>query len=185
MTGACSNTFHQFEQGADRDTITEALLCNATSVTGPGEIYRLHFRASATPQVTTVRFLPGLQFYDAGLYVTPVASSDATIGIGGAAAVGDPGGAGFRLRVRASPNPAHGAATLRVDSDRPGMQELLVLDALGRVVRHVERGEFEAAARAIVWDGRSDAGARLPAGVYTILLRTPAGAARTHLILID
>ena len=69
MTGACSNTFHQFEQGADRDTITDALLCNATSVTGPGQIYRLHFRASATPQVTTVRFLPGLQFYNAGLYV--------------------------------------------------------------------------------------------------------------------
>ena len=79
---ACGTHFHRFQPGADRDTITDVLLCAATSVTGPGEIYRLRFRASNTAQLTTVRCLPGLQFYNAGLFANPDSSSDAIVGIG-------------------------------------------------------------------------------------------------------
>src|SRR6266516_3043333 len=82
MKAACSTRFHRFRQGTDRDTTTDVLLCNGVAVAGPGQIYRLHFKASNTTQVTRVRFLPGLQFYNNGLYVNPAYSSDATIGIG-------------------------------------------------------------------------------------------------------
>ena len=67
MTGACGNTFHVFRAGAGRDTITDVLLCAGVSLPGPGQLYKLRFQASMTPQVTEVRFLPGLQFYNAGL----------------------------------------------------------------------------------------------------------------------
>ncbi len=184
MKEACTNTFHKFTEGTDRATIADVLLCSGQTVTGPGEIYRLRFRAASTPQTTAVRFLPGLQFYDAGLYVTPVISSDATIQIGSSVGVGDPGAAARALRVRAAPNPAGGSTTIRIDTDRAAMQEVLVLDALGRVVRRLEKGLFAPGPRAIPWDRRSDAGARLRAGVYTVEVRTPGHAARARLILL-
>src|SRR5215467_7812223 len=79
MTGACASRFHLFHQGAGTDTVTDVLLCNGVSVTGPGDIYRLRFRASNTPQVTHIQFLSGLQFYNEGLYVNPVFSTDLDI----------------------------------------------------------------------------------------------------------
>src|SRR2546422_3555261 len=83
ITSACGSTFHRFRAGAGVDTVTDILLCNGVSMTGPGQIYRLHFKASTTAQLTAVRFMPGkLKFYDAGLFVTPVSSTDAQVGIG-------------------------------------------------------------------------------------------------------
>jgi hypothetical protein len=82
FAAACPNHFHRFQAGVDRDTITDVLLCAGKSVTGPGQIYRLRFRASNTAQSTHVRFLPGLQFYNAGLFANPDSSSDAIVGIG-------------------------------------------------------------------------------------------------------
>ena len=61
MTAACPSTFHRFTPGADRATIADVLLCEGQSVTGPGQIYRLRFRASNTSQITNVRFLSGLR----------------------------------------------------------------------------------------------------------------------------
>jgi len=185
MTSACSNTFHNFTPASNRVTLSDVLLCNGQSVTGPGQIYRLRFRASNTPQTTTVQFLPGLQFYNAGLYVNPATSSNASVGIGMIVGVGDPGPGAAGLRVRAAPNPARASASLRIDADRSGAQEVRVLDALGRVVRHLERGVFAAGPRAISWDRRSDAGTRLQAGFYTVEVRTPGHTARARLILLD
>ena len=184
MTGACPSTFHHFTPGADRVTIADILLCDGQSVTGPGQIYRLRFRASNTPQSTTVRFLSGLRFYDAGLYVTPVTSSDATIGIGTIVGVGEGSAAASGLRVRALPNPARAGASLRIEADRPGMQEVLVLDSLGRVVRRLEKGSFAAGPREVSWNRRSDAGRRLPAGIYTVEVRAESHTARTRLVLL-
>lgn len=57
MTGACATRFHRFRTGVDRDTITDVLLCSEVFLTGPGQIYRLHFRAATTPQTTAVQFM--------------------------------------------------------------------------------------------------------------------------------
>lgn len=184
MTSACSGTFHHFTRGSDRATIADVLLCDGQSVTGPGQIYRLRFHASNTPQSTTVRFLPGLRFYDAGLYVTPVTSSDATIGIGMVVGVGEPGPGSAGLRVSALPNPARSTTSLRIEADRAGAQEVRVLDSLGRVVRRLEGGSFPAGPRLLSWNRRSDDGKRLPPGLYTIEVRTASSAARTRLVLL-
>jgi hypothetical protein len=169
MTGACGNTFHDFHAGADTDTITDVLLCNDTFLTGPGQLYKLHFRASSTPQVAVVR-LAGVKFYDAGRYVTPVHVSNAVLGIGVPApvAVGDPPAA--RLALRAAPNPSRGGLQLAIAADRAGVQRLTVRDLQGRVVRRLAEGWRAAGARYESWDGRDEAGARLPAGIYLLTL---------------
>jgi flagellar hook capping protein FlgD len=184
FTNACGNLFHRFSQGTDRDTISAVMLCNQTFVSGPGTLYRLHFRASNTPQSTTVRFLPGLRFYNAGLYVTPVTSSDATIGIGTTVGVGGTEIAPSALSILALPNPARGATRLRIEAGRPGPQQVRVIDSLGRVVRSFEPGSFAAGAREMTWNRRSDSGRRLPAGAYTVEVTSGAQSARTRVILL-
>ncbi len=179
---ACGNRFHLFKPGADRDTITDVLLCSGMSLPGPGQIYRLRFKASSTPQVTHVRVL-ALQFYDAGLYVNPDSSTDAVIGIGQALGVGDgpprPG-----LRIQASPNPSRGDAQLRIDAPRGGMQHVTILDVGGRMVRHLEDGRFEPGIRTVRWDAKDDSGRRVRPGVYLAQLRTASEEVHSRFTLL-
>jgi hypothetical protein len=169
MKDACGNTFHVFGQGASTDTISDALMCNNTFLTGPGQLYRLRFRASDTPQVTSVRFL-GLQFYKAGTYVNPAHDTGSVIGIGLTAPVGVGDPALPRLALSAAPNPSRGALRLTIGADRAGVQRLIVRDVQGRRVRRLTEGWSTAGARIVPWDGRNDAGGRLPAGIYLVTL---------------
>ena len=171
MTGACGNTFHRFEQGPDRVSIADVLLCAGVSVTGPGQIYRLRFQASNTPQTTHVRFLPGLQFYNAGLYVNPAYTTNAAIGIGMPPPVSvDPPARGTKVGLRVAPNPARGRTAFVVEADRAGPLRISVVDVRGRLVRRFEDSLAAAGTRTLVWDGRDTAGRLLPAGVYLVTL---------------
>ncbi len=172
FTAACGNRFHRFQAGVDRDTITDVLLCANTSLTGPGAIYKLRFRASNLPRATVVRFLPGLQFYNAGTNVNPDSSSNAVIGIGVAAGVPAPVTAPA-LKLTIAPNPAHGRTSFIVESDRAGEQRLLVVDLLGRVVRNLDNDVVPAGTRTVAWDGRNDSGLVVPPGRYSAMLRVP------------
>lgn len=185
MTSACGNRFHRFRQGADRDTITDVLLCNGVSVSGPGQIYRLRFQASATPQATTVRFLPGVAFYNAGLAVTPVTTSDATIVIGTPVGLETPLPHPASPRLHASPNPSRSLTMLRIETAAAGLQELTVCDVLGRVVRRLGSGWFDAGARERTWDGRDDSGVRVPPGIYYAQLRVATGVVRSPIARLE
>ena len=187
MTGACSiacgNTFHRFDAAGDSVTVTDILLCDQTALTGPGQVYRLHFQAGNTPQVTYVRFRH-VHFYNAGFFVNPVTSADATIGVGVTLDVGGPPpGAG--LRLRAEPNPARGAVALSVAADAPGIQDLAVYDVTGRMVRRLASGWYDRGTRQVRWDGRDAWGARVPAGVYLVTLRAGSRSARARVALIE
>ena len=81
MKSACGLRFHRFRPGADCDTATDVLLCDGIALPGPGRIYQLQFQASSTPQVTTVRFLPGLRFYYGGIDLSLANAYDAVIAI--------------------------------------------------------------------------------------------------------
>src|SRR5207249_5397462 len=113
-SGACGRTFHDFHAAGDSLTITDILLCDQFSLTGPGQVYKLRFKASTTPQ-TTVIAIRSATFYDAGVYVTPVVTSDDSVKIAGSSAVGGPG-VPAGLRIAAGPNPARGAVALTVAS---------------------------------------------------------------------
>lgn len=182
---ACANRFHRFRAGAGVDTISDVLLCPGASVTGPGQIYRLFFRASNTVQVTTVHFLPGLQFYYGGEYVNPDSSSDAVIGIGVPEAVTPPGARTPLLRLLPLPNPARGKISFRIQTDRDGWQRLVVMDVQGRLVRHMDDGTFPAGARTVTWDCRNDSGSIVPPGNYSAALRVPGRDVEAHFSILE
>jgi hypothetical protein len=183
MTSACGNRFYKFSQGADTDTIGDGLLCSGVSVTGPGQIFHFEFRASDTPQVTYVRFLPGLQFYKGGLFVNPAISTDATIGIGVPVDVGSRGVSG-KLGLRVAPNPAQGRAVFTIECDRPGLQRLHIIDLRGRVVRRLDDSVSTAGRRTVAWDGRDMAGKQVPAGVYLVTLEVAGRSVSTRVSLL-
>src|SRR5689334_9098007 len=97
MTGSCSaacgSTFHLFNAAGDSLSVSDVLLCDQTFLTGPGHLYKLRFHASSTPQITHVR-IRRTSFYNAGVFVTPVSTADAVIGIGITLGVGPTGPTG-------------------------------------------------------------------------------------------
>ncbi len=172
MTGGCSaacgNTFHVFSAAGDSVKANLGLLCDQISLTGPGQIYKLHFRASNTAQITTLS-IRRAAFFNAGVLVTPLALAGCTVAIG---VVLDAGPApGASLGIHAQPNPFGSAVELTIDADVAGVQDLRVLDLQGRTIRVLPAGPGQAGARHLVWDGRSESGARVPAGIYLVRMR--------------
>jgi flagellar hook assembly protein FlgD len=80
---------------------------------------------------------------------------------------------------------AHDVARIRLEPGRGDRIALTILDADGRAVRHLVRGRPKRAGRRLRarWDGRTDAGALAPDGVYRVQVRLPR---RGHeLVLLD
>ena len=67
---------------------------------------------------------------------------------------------------RPQPNPAPGRTELRYALARAGIVDLAIFDLAGRRVRTVVHGFRSPGPAAVVWDGRDDAGARVPDGLY-------------------
>jgi hypothetical protein len=70
------------------------------------------------------------------------------------------------------PNPFSDDTEIRLVLSRPQPWEARVYDVRGRLVRSLGRGSLEAGAHAIPWDGRDDRGSVVPAGVYSMKVRT-------------
>ena len=179
MTGMCGNTFHIFSAAGGSLSISHVMMCPDTSLVGPAQLYTLKFRAPSTPGVTTVR-LRSVQFYNAGYYVNPAVPSDATIYIGTLDAGPPARTTGTHLAVRS--NPGRGEQWLDVSSPVAGDQRLVVYDAAGRAVRHLEAGTRPAGTHAVRWDGRDDDGRGVPAGVYLAQFVAAGASARAALV---
>jgi len=83
------------------------------------------------------------------------------------------------------PHPARGEVTLRLELSAPAPVTVEVLDAAGRRVRTLASGrELEAGVHPIHWDGRDEAGAPRPGGIYWVRARTPGGALTRKLALL-
>jgi hypothetical protein len=159
VTNACGNTFHRFLAGASTDTITDVLLCNGVSMTGPGQIYKLHFQAGSNASVTTITFVPGtLRFYSGGLFVTPVSSYNTTVSVG-TTSVGGP--AANRAALTVSPNPGRGTVLFTSGSKTNGPESLAVRDVQGRIVK-----VLGVAGHRVAWDGLRATGEQAPDGIY-------------------
>jgi hypothetical protein len=187
MTGACSaacgNTFHYFTPAPDSMSITDVLLCAGVALQGPGQVYKLHFVASNTPQTTWVRF-HRVRFYNAGLFVTGLQAQDASIVIRDPAGVPGEPGPGRIPRVSAAPNPMRGSTSIRLENSAGGDEELFVSDVTGRAVRLLQRGAFPPGTRSVTWDGRDDRGRTVPAGVYFVRFRSAGRMFHARLALL-
>jgi agmatine/peptidylarginine deiminase len=74
-------------------------------------------------------------------------------------------GAGAALHAN-YPNPFNPATTFSFELKYPGPALLTVIDARGRLVRTLVRGEQTAGTHEVVWDGRDDGGRQVASGVY-------------------
>ncbi len=186
LTGACSAacglTYHTFAAAGDSLVIHASLLCDQTTLTGPGQLYRLRFRAPNAPASTWVR-VRRLQFYDAGLFVTPATSADAFVDVIVGLGVG-PNASPARLRLEAAPNPARGAIALAITGADAGAQRVDVLDAAGRLVRRLDDAHALPGTRTLRWDGTDAAGARLPAGMYLVRVTRGTHTAQSRVVLL-
>lgn len=72
--------------------------------------------------------------------------------------------------LSAAPNPFKPQTTIRYRLAQSATVELFVADPAGRVVRWLVRGSQNAGSNQIAWDGRSDDGRELPAGIYLYVL---------------
>jgi hypothetical protein len=180
---ACGNTTQYFTSAGDSLVVSHTLLCNLVFLPGPGQLYKLRFRASAAPQWTWVR-IRSIQFYKAGFFVNPAHPSDAAIAIGVPVDVPGPGPAPMETRVKVAPNPCRAAATIVVETAAAGEQRVVVCDVQGRAVRHLDRGAITPGTRRIAWDGRDDAGVRLAPGIYRVLVKTPRKTTGARIVLL-
>jgi hypothetical protein len=185
MTGGCSaacgSTFHLFSAAGDSLSVSDVLLCNQVFLTGPGHLYKLRFHASNTPQITHVNFRSS-NFYNAGLFVTPVSASNATIGIGVNVGVGPPG-SGSPARVRVEPNPSFGRVQFVSEGAGGRVEAVEILDLQGRVVRALVSASADTGAR-LAWDGRDARGVRVPAGVYQARIHRDGRTELTRVVLL-
>jgi hypothetical protein len=182
MKNACGNTFHHFVAAGDSLSISHVILCADLALTGPGQLYKLRFRALSTLQATQLTFR-SVQFYNAGHFVNPDSTHNAMVAIGVQLDAPKPP-LHWGLQLLASPNPTRGTAALHVTAPTAGPQELVVLDALGRVVRRLDRGRYAAGPRLVTWDGSDAHGVRVAAGVYLVRLRAGAQSTQTRIAML-
>ncbi len=83
----------------------------------------------------------------------------------------------------ASPNPVRGASRLAFSLPAAGHVTLALHDVQGRRVRTLVDAALPAGSHAVSWDGRDDAGARVPAGSYWMKLVTADGTRSRPLIV--
>jgi len=84
-----------------------------------------------------------------------------------------------------SPNPARENAWIALRLPRSADVKLVVLDATGRRVRDLLHENQAAGTRVIRWDGRDQAGARVPAGVYFVRLEAEGRIRSARLVWIE
>lgn len=92
-----------------------------------------------------------------------------------------PAAAGPALVV--GPNPFADAATLRYRLGREGSARLAVYDAGGRLVRTLVSGPAASGEHSVTWEGRNDAGERLPSGIYYYRLDAPDGRTSGRMLM--
>jgi len=178
MTGACSNTFHQFSAASDSLKITLSLLCSGASVTGPGPLYTARFVAGATTGTTTITLGAFTEFYNAGLFVRPLIRQDLSITIGVGVGVGDPEGDVRPMEFAPpAPNPRRGSGAILLDFALPSADQVSfdVLDLQGRRVAGRDSQPLAAGRHRLSWTPPA-----LPNGDYFVRLRTLANGSVTQ-----
>jgi hypothetical protein len=82
------------------------------------------------------------------------------------------------------PNPFNPRALIRFQLASADRIDLTIYDAAGRRVRGLAQGRYEAGGHELIWDGRDDAGAAVPSGVYLVRFRTSNRADSEKAVLL-
>jgi hypothetical protein len=192
MTTGCGLRFHVFQADtlAGRLRVSHSLLCAGQSRTGPGVVYRVRFQCRDVDVVTPLKLLLAAPyktaFYNAGLFVTPLATADAVVRVGTpwVAPAPEPPAAGSLWGLRASPNPFNPLTTISFTAAAAGPVEVAVYGLDGRCVRRLWQGTVAAGTWRGTWDGRDDRGRAVAAGIYLVRARGAGSEAVTRLALV-
>jgi hypothetical protein len=169
ISGACTNLFQSFVAHPDSVEIHLGMLCPATFVTGPGDIYQFRLRVLAPVGPTDLVWSTGTEFFRAGFFVRPRVEVPMTLFVKNLAAVG-PSSAAAGLSLETPwPNPYRGSGPLTLhfslaDSAPVGFT---IFDTQGRRVASQAPEEFSAGAHSFVWSGL-----RLQPGRYLVKMRS-------------
>jgi hypothetical protein len=87
--------------------------------------------------------------------------------------------------ISAAPNPFLRQTTVRFVLPRSCPMVLEVLDVSGSVVKVLPNRLSTAGWHSVVWDGTDDSGARVPAGVYVVILEAGEAKARTKVVMSE
>ena len=82
------------------------------------------------------------------------------------------------------PNPFNEMTAIDFLLEQPAEVTLSVYDLRGRLVRQLTTGSRAEGMHTEMWDGRTNSGARAPAGVYVAILRSAVGDSRQRLTLV-
>lgn len=183
FTEACGLRFLNVSDDGDstRYRVSHVILCAGVSVTGPGRLYTLAFRAREASGATIVSLTGETQTYDAGELVTTVVEAPLIVPVN---AVTSAPAAGRGLDLRAAPNPFNPATTLHFDLPEAGSARLEIFDARGRHVLTLLDRALPAGPFAARWNGRDTRGDGAASGLYFARLRTARDEAVTRLVLV-
>lgn len=98
-------------------------------------------------------------------------------------AVDSPDDASLRFAPPA-PNPFRGSTRLHFTLPASAHASLAVFDISGRRVRTILDGRLEAGVHSRLWDGRSESGGRLRAGIYFARLRVDGAESQTRRLIL-
>jgi flagellar hook assembly protein FlgD len=85
--------------------------------------------------------------------------------------------------IEVVPNPGTDVSYVRFTLSRATTTAAEVFDVSGTRVRLLASGLREAGDQSVAWDGRNDAGRKVPAGVYLVRITTPAGETSGRVVL--
>jgi len=182
FTNACGIRFLDIADLSDSSKIRVAhvILCAGTSVTGPGAVYSMEFRALANG-ITTIELGPGTQAYEAGELVDTVTGANVTLTIGDVTTT--PRAPGVP-RLRVFPNPFNPSTTVRIEGEPGTFVRLKIHDSAGRRVRTLFEARLDVSRLDLRWDGRDAFGRFVASGTYFAHLQTTERSAVSRLVLV-
>lgn len=182
FTDACGIRFLDIADAPDSSKIRVAhvILCAGASVTGPGNVYSLEFRALADG-ITTIELGPGTQAYEAGELVDTTIGTAVTLTIGEVTTVPS---APNPPRLHVFPNPFNPSTTVRIEGERGTFVRLRIHDSAGRRVRTLFEARLPNARLDLRWDGRDDTGRDVASGHYFAQLHTTGRSDASRLVLV-
>lgn len=195
---ACPDRFRQWSWTDSTLSMATSLLCAGVSVDGPGTLCQVRLYAES-PGVSPIRFTMNADrcFLDAGLYVCPqhptyprqVTLHEAVIKVYDPTAFVPPGsGVAERtgLEVRLLPNIVSASQgpgpRLALEMPVGGAVDIEVIRADGARLRHAHLPGLPAGSQVVSWPW--EGGEPLPAGLYFVGVRTPAGGGSTRMVVL-
>ncbi len=89
----------------------------------------------------------------------------------------------FNVLNSSFPNPFQSSTTVRFRLASSADTSVEVFDAAGRRIRVLYKGDIDAGAHELIWDGRSDRGDRVASGVYFARLVSGSFSDHTKIVL--